>query len=221
MAATKRAARKTPAKQDAVQAKDGAKLLAYKAFNPDFSCRGFRFEVGKTYTHDGPVSICSAGFHACLVPFDCWGFYPESLTFADVALEQVSGGRSAGDSKVVGAVITIQARIELPEWIRRQVKVIGDGIREAIKSITATTGDGAHSATTGYGAHSATTGENCIAAALGRGGQAKSAEGSWIVLSEYDNEGSLLYVKSIKVGGEIKPDTYYTLQGGEFVEVQE
>ena len=25
------------------------KIIAFKAFDPDFSCRGFKYEVGKTY----------------------------------------------------------------------------------------------------------------------------------------------------------------------------
>ena len=86
---------------------------------------------------------------------------------------------------------------------------------------SATTGRWAHSATTGDWAHSATTGESAIAAALGYRGQAKAAKGSWIVLSEYDDEGDILHVKSAKVTGrKIKPDTYYRLEGGNFVEVK-
>ena len=34
----------------------------YKFFNYDWTCRGFRFEVGKKYEFDGKISMCSAGF---------------------------------------------------------------------------------------------------------------------------------------------------------------
>ena len=40
------------------------KVVAYKAFGKDWKCRGFQYEVGRTYTHEGAVSVCHAGFHA-------------------------------------------------------------------------------------------------------------------------------------------------------------
>ena len=39
-------------------------ITAYKAFNPDFSCRGFKFEVGKSYEVGGKIKACENGFHA-------------------------------------------------------------------------------------------------------------------------------------------------------------
>ena len=81
-----------------------------------------------------------------------------------------------------------------------------------------TTGDWAHSATTGYGAHSVTTGKNAIACALGNGSKAKASKGAWIVLTEYDKNGNILSVQTIKVDDDkIKANTYYTLKNGQFV----
>jgi hypothetical protein len=51
-------------------------IKGYKVFNPDFTCRGFQYEVGKTYEHSGPISICSKGFHFCRAAADCFGYYP-------------------------------------------------------------------------------------------------------------------------------------------------
>lgn len=38
---------------------------AYKAFNADLTCRGFQYEIGKTYTMDEKPVPCVVGFHAC------------------------------------------------------------------------------------------------------------------------------------------------------------
>ena len=51
-------------------------IKGYKVFNPDFTCRGFQYEVGKIYEHNGPISICKAGFHFCRTAADCFNYYP-------------------------------------------------------------------------------------------------------------------------------------------------
>ena len=111
----------------------------------------------------------------------------------------------------------------------------------------ATTGYGAHAATTGYGAHAATTGRwanaattgnganaattgygadadaksespDAIAAVLGRG-KAKGVLGGWLVLTERDDDLTILDVQAIHIDGtEIKPDTWYRLVDGKPVE---
>ena len=94
---------------------------------------------------------------------------------------------------------------------------------------SATTGDYAHSATTGYSAHSATTGnsaessvsgKNSIAASLGIKGKAKATKGDWLVLAEYDDNGKIIAMGIAQVRGKIKADTFYSLKGGKFVEVE-
>ena len=44
-------------------------MKAYKAFDKNLQCRGFQYEVGKTYETD-EADICSTGFHACEMPLD-------------------------------------------------------------------------------------------------------------------------------------------------------
>ena len=82
----------------------------------------------------------------------------------------------------------------------------------------ATTGNYAHAATTGYSAHAATTGDNAIAAGIGMNNKAKANLGSWIVLSEYDDNYILKCVKTVRVDGKkILPDTWYMLKNRQFI----
>ena len=50
-------------------------MKGYKAFNDDMTCRGYQYEVAKTYSHDGPIKPCEAGFHFCENLYDCFNYY--------------------------------------------------------------------------------------------------------------------------------------------------
>lgn len=47
----------------------------YKVFNPDWTCRDFQYEVGKTFVHTGEIGICEAGFHFCEKISNCFNYY--------------------------------------------------------------------------------------------------------------------------------------------------
>jgi len=47
----------------------------YKVFNPDFTCRNFKFKVGETYKHNGEIEMCREGFHFCTKAQDCFRYY--------------------------------------------------------------------------------------------------------------------------------------------------
>ena len=90
------------------------------------------------------------------------------------------------------------------------------------KGAASATGDyGAASATGDYGAASA-TGKESVAMACGRYGKAKACLGSWIVLAERNDDWEIITMRCAVIDGEIlKPDTYYTLKNGEFIEAKE
>jgi hypothetical protein len=83
----------------------------------------------------------------------------------------------------------------------------------------ATSGDWANAATSGDWANAATSGKNCISAALGRFSAAKAANGSWIVLADYDDDGNITTVQAAQIDGEtLKADVWYTMKNGHIVE---
>ena len=47
----------------------------FKVFNPDWTCRDFKFEVGKTYEEQVNLEVCRHGFHFCKVARDCFNYY--------------------------------------------------------------------------------------------------------------------------------------------------
>ena len=52
-----------------------SEVKGYKVFNPDWTCNGFQFEVGKIFEEDVTPSCCNRGFHFCTKASDCFDYY--------------------------------------------------------------------------------------------------------------------------------------------------
>ena len=50
-------------------------MIGYKVFNPDWTCRGFQYSVGKTFEEDVIPSCNKKGFHFCTELNDCFNCY--------------------------------------------------------------------------------------------------------------------------------------------------
>ncbi len=50
-------------------------IKGYKVFNPDWTCRGFQFEVGEIFEEDFYPHVCYRGFHFCKDLKDCFNYY--------------------------------------------------------------------------------------------------------------------------------------------------
>ena len=50
-------------------------VKGYKVFRPDWTCRGFQYEVGKIFEEDVTPNCCSSGFHFCEKAADCFSYY--------------------------------------------------------------------------------------------------------------------------------------------------
>lgn len=111
------------ARKKEVAAESAPVVIAYKGFDKNLQCRGFQYEVGAEYTHNGKAEACSAGFHACENPFDVWGYYgPFDSRFAVVELSGDLSRESNGDSKIAAGKIKVRAELKMPEFIATAVK---------------------------------------------------------------------------------------------------
>ena len=221
-------------------------MKCYKGFDKDLKCRDFQYEIGKEYEEER-AKICDTGFHACENPLDVFGYYaPSDSRYCEVELD--ANDQKSDDSKRVGKKISIKAEIGIAGIIKAGVEYIKDQVNwdDDKKSNTGdwsaatNTGDGSaatntgnwsaatntgdRSAATNTGNRSAATveGKESVAMAIGRNSKAKGSLGCFIVLAEYKKLGReyhIVDVKSAKVDGKkIKPDTFYKLINGEFVE---
>ena len=50
----------------------------YKAFENNLTCRGFQYEIGKTYEIEGLPILCNKGFHFCNSVSDVYDYYSMS-----------------------------------------------------------------------------------------------------------------------------------------------
>ena len=210
-------------------------IKGYKGFNPDLTCRGFQYEVGKEYDTD-KAKGCENGFHFCENPLDVFTYYPPSDEKGMNRFCEVEGSgdfdKSESD-KVSCTHIKINAEIGLQGIITAGVKFILDKVNWKDNKNTntgdcsAATNTGDYSAATNTGDRSAASveGKESIAIVTGVNSKAKGALGCWIVLTERGDWDGETYpikeVKAFKVDGKvIKSDTYYKLVNGEAVEVR-
>ena len=206
-------------------------MKGYKGFNDKLQCspngKPFQYEVGKTYTHQGTISLCNRGLHFVEHPLGAWSYYKplDGSRFALVEADGVSD-ETRDDTKRVAQSLTIKAEVKIPALLKAAVEFVFSKVKSS-PTKSATTGNSAHSATTGYYAHSATTGNSahsavagkeCIAASLGFEGQAKGIKGNWLVLAEWKDGKIKSMGIAIVDGKKINADTFYALKGGKFVE---
>ena len=169
-------------------------VLYYKGMDENFKCRGFQFEVGKTYKHDGEVEVCSSGFHSCSNPWDVLNYYDVTSRFALVEVVGETATHS-GDTKIASSEITIKKELKLPEFIDYCISFIkNSGMPHASIALEndsnlAASGYGSKLAASGYDSNLAASGYDSNLAASGYGSKlAASGSGSKLAASgRYSN----------------------------------
>lgn len=194
---------------------------SYKGFNPDFTCRGFQYEVAGVYTCDENIKACANGFHACEEPFAVLDYYPfvnaqcELNRYAEV---EQSGACNKDGEKTASQKIEIQAELNIEGLVKAQVQYVQS-------KIVSDSNTGDYSAATNTGDYSAAkvTGADSIAIACGFEAKASASKEGFIVICDWRERCYKRWIKKIytaKVGGRIKgvkiePDTFYWFENGE------
>ena len=208
------------------------KIIAYKATDKNMMCRGKQYEVGKTYTEE-KADCCTAGMHACEVPFDVLHYYHVSDGARFFQVE--CGGevdKSSDDSKLACTELTVKGELKLTDMLKIGVEAVMKRVKEKTAgaketaasgyySTGAASGDCSTGAASGYCSTAEVSGKASIAVANGYNSKARGSIGCYIVLTEYDYDGNFLLAKMARVDGTvIKDGVWYTLKNGEFVEAE-
>ncbi|MEX4427902.1 hypothetical protein MZA31_05110 [Haemophilus influenzae] len=163
---------------------ENKEIIAYKGFKQDWTCRGYQYEVGKTYEHKGNVEACESGFHACEYPLDVLSYYSPAVSKFAVVKMSGETSKDSDDTKIASAKITIETEINLPEMIKKAVewikgkvdwdaaKVSNTGYWSAAtntgyRSVATNTGDWSVATNTGYRSVATNTGYRSVATNTG------------------------------------------------------
>jgi hypothetical protein len=151
------------------------KITAYKGLNQDLTCRGYQYEIGGTYEHQGGVKACNKGFHACEYPLDVFSYYaPASSRYAVVEQSGVIDHHN-GDSKVASSKITISAEITLPGLVKSAIEYTISRCKPVNpESPASSTGDQGAASSTGDQGAASSTGDQGAASSTGDQGAASS-----------------------------------------------
>lgn len=219
------------------------KIKAYKAFDKDLSCRGFKYEVGKEYEETGDIKACEKGFHACPYPLDVFGYYaPAGSRFCEV--EQSGKIDGSESDKVCSSKIRIGAELDIRGLVKAAVSYVKERCTNECNAEpgkpatagdygTATAGNRGAATASDYGAATAgdygaatargkaSTGSNGLSMARGNNVQVKGGIGAILVIAEErEDTYDIVDWKAVLVDGEVvKADTWYRLENGELVEV--
>ncbi|MEX4359871.1 hypothetical protein MZB24_04365 [Haemophilus influenzae] len=147
-------------------AEENKEIIAYKGFKQDWTCRGYQYEVGKTYEHKGNVKACESGFHACEYPLDVLSYYSPAVSKFAVVKMSGETSKDSDDTKIASAKITIETEINLPEMIKKAVEWIKGKVDWDAAKVS-NTGDWSAATNTGDQSAATNTGDQSAATNTG------------------------------------------------------
>ena len=159
-------------------------MKCYKGFDKDLKCRGYQYEIGKSY-EEPEAKLCEKGYHACEYPLDVFNYYvPADSRYCEVELDGVEDSTS-DDTKRCGTKIAIKAEIGIAGIVKAAVdftmsKINGSKINTNTGNQSAATNTGDQSAATNTGDRSAATNTGNQSAATNTGNwSAATNTGNW------------------------------------------
>jgi hypothetical protein len=172
------ASKKTSTAVAEVSTEEKVSVTSLKAFNADLTCRGFQFEIGKTYSIDGKVIACERGFHAVdpATAMHVWDFYPlvddagRLIRYAEVVqsgtMVRQDDNHGRG-TKIASAEITIKAEITLPDFIKRAITALMSAVKGGDEEVKEASGHSSKLAASGDSSQLAASGDSSQLAASG------------------------------------------------------
>ena len=186
------------------------KIISYKGFKQDMTCRDFQYKEGESY-EEPSAKACEREFYAYEYPLDCLDYYSPNESVYHVVEQSGEISRHSDDTKVTSTKIKIGAEINIAGLVKAAIEYTMKRVNPEAKAderqgaSSATGNYGASSATGNYGASSATgyygasaaTGykgassagdSESVAVAWGYHGKAKGVLGSYLVLADWEGD---------------------------------
>ena len=93
-------------------------VIAYKGMKFDMTCKGFHYEIGKSYK-TYKAELCNCGFHACINPIDVLDYYPKyySSRYFKVKLSGEFAKCGMWDTNIAATEITILEEIPSDKFL--------------------------------------------------------------------------------------------------------
>ena len=149
------------------------KIIAYKAMNPDMTCRGKKYEVGKTYFED-KADCCNEGMHACENPFEvlCYYSMKDNPRFFEV---ECGGEISKSDegSKLACTELTVRGELNFAGMLKATLDAVFRRVKDKEPfssgdySTAGTSGNSSTAGTSGYSSTAGTSGNYSTAGSSG------------------------------------------------------
>ena len=173
-------------------------MIAYKAFNKDLSCLGYRFKMGLNVTEKAKAR--AYGFHCAENPLDCLTYYG-NMNSADYYIVNAGGDvdEDGNDTKISCTELTIIKKLTKEDFVLHSLAYMVDHPRrEWNGNVAKDKGEAGH---------------HGFAIVRGRDPIAKGKEGQILAFAKEDDTGCIVEVSMAAVDGQkIKPGTWYGLE---------
>ena len=142
-------------------------MFGYKGFDKNLKCRGFQYEIGKTFEEDVEPKCCERGLHFCELPLDVLNYYNYSpIDGSRFAKVEALGTIDKREDKVATNKLRVDSELTFWDLFKLQFKLVFEKVETSTTKVS-TSGDEAHSSTSGNYAHSSTSGNEAHSSTSG------------------------------------------------------